>query len=537
MLVSSHAGDSTPLFVQDTKASIVRASAGVSVFYGLSAVLGVANQGQIAFLFGAGSGLDAYYAAMALPSLVAGIGLAAFGFIVVPALSARAHDHPTLRVMTSTVLLATVVTAAALSIAGFLAGGLIISAMAPALTGQARQAAILMARLAWLPVALSLVTSCLVAVHQAQRRFLLPAAITPLPQLGTLVGAALLARTTGPTSLIWGSIAAGSIQVTIMLASAAPYVAWKHANVSDLDRSSLIRGVLYVVFSLMLFTSWASTDTYWAGRLGEGAPSYLGYCQRIAVTLGGVLITGIAVVLFPYMAIDAANQAPEALRQRLTVGLRWGLLVMAPTGATAWIVLWIVAKQQFAIGAWNADTTTGLLRVLPYYLVGMVPMSLMSIVVRGYFAEGRGRQAAVLGLTGSVGYFVLAGSLAMTIGSATGIGLAYVIYWNVTLVVAAALLKWKFWTADIFVFSLKLLLAVTAGLTTWGMLGYLIGGRVGPLAPLWEFVPAVGVFWLCAAWGAPIEEAVMFQNAMWRWGFMRNLAPDWVSGRHGKRQP
>ncbi len=442
--------------------------------------VGFLSQIAIAWHYGASADLDAYLIAFALPSVVAGAGAAAIGYVLIPLLMEYRLKEVELSTTRTTSFLIVVIFAVGVALGGMLLARPILETTAPGATPARIPLIVGVQQWLWVATALSFLVSFATALHHFEKSFVRPAIAVTLPPLGLIFGVEVLAGAMGITGLAFGYVTGVAAQCGLL---------WPGLRMTlQFDRNRFLRlwrrftgDTLLVLLSLLPFTALPVIDAYWASRLPDGSLSYLGYANRIVIGLTSITVHGVAVVLFPYFSESAAAGAVQDFRNRLTAGLKFVFLLLAPLTALFIALRLPVLTLLFERGTFDAQATRGLAAVLPWYLVGMVGMAAMNIVSRGFYALGRSGLLVGIGL-GSLAFYAIVSGLLAAHFSYVGIGITYALYWTAQLITASVALGFvmeKLWCPDHLRFLLKL---VTASLLVGALLQ-----RAGGLLP-----PAMG---------------------------------------------
>ena len=136
---------------RDGKRRLLRSVAVVSVFtLGTQAVV-FATQLVIAHLFGAGGEMDAYLAAVTLPSFAIVVILASLGFVFVPVFvqyASEGRDEDAWKVASSVINLV-LIAFAVITVVGILFADELLALTAPGLSEESRELAAQIALLSW----------------------------------------------------------------------------------------------------------------------------------------------------------------------------------------------------------------------------------------------------------------------------------------------------------------------------------------------------------------------------------------------------
>lgn len=428
----------------------------------LVSLISFANQLVLARLFGASMSMDAYLIANSVPMLVAGVLSAVLAYSLVPALMVQKADFASYRRFSGLLLISLVVVSGMISVAGFLAAPLQIGMLGEALLSASRQEAIAIARISWMTAGVILIVGHLSAMHNAASRFLVPIFASMVPFIGMIVAGLTFGTACGPLAVAWGMLAGFLLVIPVLLIRTLP----------ELDFSNLcllmwkdVAGYLVrtplIILAMLCFTVFQSIDAYWAPQIGTGNLAYLGYSQRILVSLGTLVIAGPAAVILPRLAEAYADGRITDLLQDTQRAVRMVTAFALPVALSVSILAAPLVQLLFERGAFDRQATQGVATILPLMMAGMMAMLCVVMIFRALFAKHDIARVSILGILTTVLYFGLSGLLSQRLGVG-GIALAYALTWWLVLFLSTLIL-WRGYMTMIFsrenlVFASKLVL-------------------------------------------------------------------------------
>ncbi|MFJ9863373.1 murein biosynthesis integral membrane protein MurJ [Streptomyces sp. NPDC101165] len=408
------------------RATLVTASLSVA-----GALLGLVRDQSLARLFGAGRDTDAFLVAWTVPEFAATLliedGLA---FALIPAfsmaLARRAQGAPGDPVRS---LVAGTLPRLALA---FAAVGALLAAAAPQLVGVLAPGlrdpalAVDCTRLtATCVLSFGLAGYCSAALR-AHRRFLIPAAIYVVYNIGIVTTMFTLGGRWGVRSAALGVAAGGCLMVAIQVPSLVRQLRNRRTagsgDVADAQPLDIVLIGTVLLFALCR-QSQVLVERFLASNLPAGAISHLNYAQKIAqipMTLSMMLCT----VTFPLVARALADGDTERARTRVERDLAVACcLVLLGTAAVVACAPQLV-RLLFQRGAFTAEDTAATAGVMRVYALGLLGQTLTGVLVRSYFSAGRATWYPVAAMTAGIAVTSWLG--AWTVGSwgVTGIAAA-----------------------------------------------------------------------------------------------------------------
>lgn len=429
---------------------MLRSSAIISLLSLFSSLVNFFNQVLIAKIFGVSIHLDAYLIATSLPLLIIGIIKGLFSYSVVPALvNYRTNNPKNFPSFAGSLLLAFILIALCLSFLACCFTPKLIIFMAPTLSISLLNEAIEIAIILWITIIFIVVSNYLVAVLNSGKQFLIPVLINVLPTIGTITAMTLFASRLGVVSLAWGLLAGNLIAIPILYTRVAKEMVFK---IEDLklwrNFVPIFTNLPLALISMLCFTVYGTVDAIWASRLGPSNLSYLGYGQRLIVSIGTIIILGPWMVLTPYLAEKIALGQDSQFKNMLTKAIRMVIVFSSLVGIIISLLRIPLIKLLFQRGAFDNSSVLGVASILPGMLFGMVAMLGVTLIIKALHARGDVKDAAMIGGFGALMYFLLSGGLSLLIGL-NGIVLGYAITWWLLLLISV----WRIWKYEIWTWN------------------------------------------------------------------------------------
>src|SRR6266550_3683211 len=261
-----------------TKSSLV-----LTVVTGGSIVLSFVAQVVIAYLFGAGTEIDSYFVATAIPTFVALLVNDAVGLAILPLMNQLKIERgdAVLADFRRSTLGLLVAGAAGGAVLCVVASGPIIGILAPSLEPRQHALAAQLFSILMVSAGLSMIASTLLYFKYFDNVFVVPSFVHFIPP-----------------SLI-------AIFVVLFAASARTLFAPRRPHDNRTKPLQPLRNVPLVVCSLLPVPAVPVIDRYLASALPPGSISHLAYSWTIALALASLVSRGAMVRLFPYLAEKA----------------------------------------------------------------------------------------------------------------------------------------------------------------------------------------------------------------------------------------
>jgi putative peptidoglycan lipid II flippase len=358
----------------------------------VSRLAGLIRDRLLSGAFGAGTELDAYYAAFRAPDFVYNLfvlGAITAGFIPVFArhLSAEDGERKANDLASSilTILGAVLIVFSSLGIV--FAGGL-VSLMTPGFDEAQRELAARLTRIMFLsPVFLGL-SSVLGGILQTQRRFLVYALAPIAYNLGIIASILALAPTTGVTGVAFGVAAGAFLHFAVQLVACRglgfryrPMLSFADPGVREIGRLMLPRTATLAVsqVNLLLLTAVAST-------VGAGGLAVFSLANNLQSFPVGVLGISFAVAAFPLISELAAQGKNDEFVATFAKTVRTVLFLVVPATILFLLLRAQIVRVALGTGRFDWKDTIDTADTLSFFTLSLFAQALLPLVARAFFA-------------------------------------------------------------------------------------------------------------------------------------------------------
>jgi len=364
----------------------------VAFSFVVSGVLGVIRQAIIGAIFGAGSELDAFYAAYRIPemlfTLVAG-GALGSAFLPIFGGYLGKEDVDSAWRLASAVLTLVALAAAALAIVAALFGSwitahLLIPEASPA--QQALTTSLMQIMLA--TVVIFSVSGLLMGILNAHQHFLTPALAPSMNNLGLIIGALFLAPRFGVYGLAYGAVLGALLHAGVQLPALRnikprlrPLFSPRAPGVWDVLRLMVPRvlgqGVVQINFLVnSILTSGMATGSFTA----------LTVAFSLMFTVLGVLGQSVGTAVFPSLVALGVQEDTEGFRRTLAGALRSVLFTSIPASIGMIVLAGPLVATIYQRGRWSADDTAATAWALQFFALGLAGFALQEVLARAFYA-------------------------------------------------------------------------------------------------------------------------------------------------------
>lgn len=400
---------------------LARAAALTAALTALGSLLGLVRDQTIAHLFGAGAATDAFLVAWTVPELSATVLIEdAMALLLIPAFSlalARRAAQPVpdqsqgpgrkqgqeqeqaqgpdpVRALLAATLPRLLLALAAVMVLLELGAPAVVGVLAPGLRDSGL--AVDCTRLTAATVLTFGLTGYFSAALRAHRRFVPPAAVYVVYNLGIVATLLLLQARWGVRAAAAGVAVGGLLMVLVQLPSFLRRLPPRVPRPRGAVRAAVTAGPaplgLALLAPVIVFTlcrqAQVLIERFLAAPLPAGAISHLNYAQKVA-QLPMVLSLMIVTVTFPVVARALADGEPEKARLRVERDLTLaGMVVLL---GTAFVIACApqIVQLLFQRGAFDASDTAATASVMRVYALGLLGQSMVGALVRPFFSAAR----------------------------------------------------------------------------------------------------------------------------------------------------
>lgn len=409
---------------------MIRSSILISFFSLLISIAGFISQMLLANFFGAGYLLDIYFTLSSLPILIAALFSSALSFFLIPTLLNAKNDfgfsygaflYGLMSRIMGIVLVISIV------------GGVFISSVLLKLYNSISFSDVELSEriliYSWGTVPFTVFLGFLSCQFNANRKFFQPILLSFLPYLFSITFIWLFHDAWDilsiPIGLFVGTILATIIGFCTLLRE----FSFKGFNQEvDIAINKFLKRLPIAIIAMLCFTVYQSIDAFWVPKLGVSNLSYLGYCQRIIIAVGALVIIGPSTILVPRLteAIIEKRDVDFVRDANLTIKIIFALAsIIAVIGS---VLASEIIQILFMRGKFTLTDVTNVAEIFPFMLIGMIFMLSVVVMFRMLFVKEEVGFVAVLGVLSLIIYFVLSG-VAIYFNSLEGICFAYIFTW------------------------------------------------------------------------------------------------------------
>jgi putative peptidoglycan lipid II flippase len=370
---------------------LISAAAIVGVSLLASRVLGLIRTTVFATLFGTSPDMAAYSAAFRVPdllyTLISGGALASAFIPVFAGLLEQQREEEAWRVANTVLNTLFVVMSVAAALA-FLLAPQLIDQLVPNFTRPEKAETVDLTRIMLVQPVLLGVGGVFAAMQQSYSRFLLPAVGPLLYNLAIIIGTVLFGRHAGVYAAAWSVTIGAFLWFQVQLPGVAREsryyhleVNWRLPGVREVLRLLGPRVVGLAAFQVMLLIT-----TYLASGFSSDSFNAITYSWALVVLPVNAFGSSVATAVFPLISRQSVAAQASALGQTVRESLRAVLFLTLPSTAGLIILRRPIIDLLYDHGSWTVHSTEATAFALAFYAGGLVPMALIEVMPRVFYA-------------------------------------------------------------------------------------------------------------------------------------------------------
>lgn len=366
-------------------AAAILAAAGL-----LSRMLGFARNALLAYFYGAGDTLDAYFLAFRLPDFFFNLlffGAFSAGFVPV-FIKLKNQDPSRAWKLANDVLNLTLIVFVIFGAVFFVAAPWVLKLIAPGFEGEKLKLAVTLSRIMFLQPIFLGISVVFSGILQSTHRFLAYALAPVFYNLGIIFGILVLAQKLGPVGLAWG-VVAGALLHMLVQYPAAKHSGFNYRPVFSLKENS-IRDIFHIIvprsLSLILAQLNLVVMAGLASFLGSGRVSVFSFANDLNGLVLGVVAVPLGVAVFPVFSELASKNRFQEMGEMFMKTLRRLMFVMIPAAVLFFVLRAQIVRLTLGYGRFDWADTVMTIETLGFFLIGLVFQGMLAIILRGFFA-------------------------------------------------------------------------------------------------------------------------------------------------------
>lgn len=385
----------------------------------VSRILGLIRDQLVAATYGATTLSDAFFLGNVVPTILAGgLGHALSTGLMPPLVShLSAGKRREAGRLLSAVLGFTLMISTLLAVFGIFGSEWLIEMLAPDYASQEKAVAVMVSRVLFPTMVALTAFSILSTALNVERNFWVPASGAILLNLFSIASLTLHGRF-GVVGLAVGLLAGCAAQAVFAWWGLARY------GLADVPTLEMPNGQLKRVLALsfpvlathIIGNLYQLIERGLAARLHSGAISALTFANRVVNIPAGLLGLAIATAAYPLMTQKAATRDQNGFQEAAGFSVRLTLFLTMPVSVGLIVLRHPVVEVLFRHGAFDRTAAAHTATALLYYSIGLVPMSLGTVLAKACYAVEDMKSTVLIGAATAVLNIILDLALAPVMG-------------------------------------------------------------------------------------------------------------------------
>lgn len=474
------------LFNSESK-SITGAALLLSTTTLISRIIGLLRDRIFAHYFGAGSVMDAYYAAFRVPDLIYNLliaGALTAGFIpVFIKLFYESEDKSVAWKLVNNVLNIVGVTLAFITFFGIIFTPLLVKMVAPGFTEENLDLVVRFTRIMLLSPLFLGISMVLGGVLQSLRQFLLYSFAPIFYNLGIIFGAAVLTKIFGVTGLAYGVVLGAGLHLLLQIFGVHKnHFRWKwEFNLKDSSTRLIGNLMLPRAFGLAVTQINILIITAMASLLPIGSVSVFNYANNLQAVPAGIIGIPFALAVFPVLSRKALHMENGEFGEQISNTARQIIFLIAPLSVCILLLRAQIVRVVLGSGVFDWNATVSTADALAFFSLGLFAQSLIPLFARSFYALNNTKTPFLIGIVSEVISIISAVLLMKPLG-VPGLALAISIGAFVNLILLVVWLEKK--TKVVINYSFFIMLLKISGASL--IMGVVVQISKYPLAELFD---------------------------------------------------
>lgn len=377
-------------FLSQKTKGILAAATILAVAGLLSRILGFGRNALLAYFYGAGDVLDAYFLAFRLPDFFFNLlffGAFSAGFVPV-FIKIKNENAEKAWKLASDILNISLFIFIILSALFFVLAPWILKIIAPGFEGEKLNLAIKLSRVMFLQPMFLGISVIFSGILQSTHRFFAYAIAPIFYNIGIILGILFFAQKFGPVGLAWGVVLGAFLHMLVQYPAAKrsgfkykPVFSFKENSIKDIFHIIIPRSLslILVQLNLVIMAGLASF-------LGSGRVSIFSFANDLNGLILGVVAVPLGVAVFPVFSSEISKKRFQEFSEIFIKTIRQLLFVMIPATALFFVLRAQIVRLSLGYGKFDWTDTVLTIETLSLFLIGLIFQGVLAIILRAFFA-------------------------------------------------------------------------------------------------------------------------------------------------------
>lgn len=416
----------------------------------------------ISYIYGISAGMDAYFAANVIPSLLFASILTSALMLFIPIYNEKRVNNSieSAHKFASNVINIYIIASIFLALIGSIFAPLLVKLVAPGFTGERLVVAIKITRILCLSFPLSCIALFLSSILNAHQKHYAPQLIPFISSVTVILGIVIFSHQLGIYAIAFFSVF--SVIINVFFQKVFVKGVYKHTwiiNFKDPSLKKMILLIIPVFIGLSLDQINLFVDSIIGSTLSLGSLSALNYAQRLQNTINGVFTTAILTVTYPVLSIAAAKLDYAQIEEILVKCIRLITILLLPVTIIILCDSYDIVKIIFFRGAFGQTALTQTSSVFLYYAIGILFLAYKDIYTRIFYVFHDARTPLFIGIV-AISIKLILNFVLVRYMDVSGLALATSISCIVSVVLQRTWLKKKFANSQKVIINIKFMKAL-----------------------------------------------------------------------------
>lgn len=213
------------------------------------------------------------------------------------------------------------------------------------------------------------------------------AQLTGFPLSLALIVAMVCFPQYGITAVAWGVVAAGALQIVILLPTLRKCFRYKPVlDIRDPELATLLKLAVPAVLAMAVNELNHMIDHWLASSLADGTMAAMNYAFRLITFCTGILIVPITTVMFSRMSRFVARKDTRAMKNAISESLQVIALIVIPITVVACIMNKDIIRFAYSRGAFGEESVAMTAGVFLFYMLGVLFYGARDFLNRAFHA-------------------------------------------------------------------------------------------------------------------------------------------------------
>lgn len=403
----------------ETKKTLLTATAGVTIVMALGYFFSFIKEAVIANYFGVSAAVDAYTIAIQIPVLLFSFVSVAIQSVVVPVFSDILinKSKPEADRYIHNLMTLLLIISGSFVVLGEIGADILVKLFSPGFDKATHDLCVELLRVSFPTLIFSMVSQVLVAVLNVHKKFICPSFAVYFMNAGIIGMVIWMHSSMGILSACVGQVLGDGVRCLFLVLLAQKVYHFRFDfRLKNEEVGKTLRMSVPVLWSISVAEINAMINRMAASFLFAGSISALTYANKINSVLMQLFVSAITTVVYPFYVESSAKNDIKQLNNRVNLTLAAYTLFIVPLMAGIFVFKKELTEVAFARGAFDINAVALTHNILGWYTIGMLFMSFRSTLTNVFYSLKDTKTPAVNATIGVVINIILNLTLPIVMG-------------------------------------------------------------------------------------------------------------------------